>query len=84
MRPDLGYLEVSVNSPVSIPIFQFKTVIVVAGVLLLIQGVAQVFRAIHCMKTGEWLLAAEDVEETEVQLLREQEEAAAKHAQQGS
>jgi len=38
------------------------------------------------MKTGEWLLAAEDVEETEVQLLREQEEAAeaaAKHAQQG-
>jgi hypothetical protein len=39
------------------------------------------------MKTGEWLLAAEDVEETEVQLLREQEEAAAaaaKQAQQGS
>jgi TRAP-type mannitol/chloroaromatic compound transport system permease small subunit len=81
------YLEVSVNSPVSIPIFQFKTVIVAAGILLLIQGIAQVFRAIHCMKTGEWLLAAEDVEETEVQLLREQEEAAAeaaKRAQQGS
>lgn len=82
-----GYLEVSVNSPVSIPIFQFKTIIVIAGVLLFIQGIAQVFRAIHCMKTGEWLLAAEDVEETEVQLLREQEEAAAeaaKRAQQGS
>jgi TRAP-type mannitol/chloroaromatic compound transport system permease small subunit len=62
------YLEVSVNSPAGIPIFQFKTVIVAAGVLLLIQGIAQVFRAIICLRTGEWLIAAEDVEETEVQL----------------
>lgn len=68
------YLEVSVNSPAGIPVFQFKTIIVVAGVLLLIQGIAQVFRCVICMRTGEWLLAAEDVEETEVQLAREMEE----------
>lgn len=66
------YLEVSVNSPAGIPIFQFKTVIVAAGVLLLIQGIAQVFRCIICIRTGEWIQAAEDIEETEVQLARDQ------------
>ncbi|MCB1849325.1 MAG: TRAP transporter small permease subunit [Gammaproteobacteria bacterium] len=65
------YLEVSVNSPAGIPIFQFKTVVVAAGILLLIQGIAQVFRCVICIRTGEWVLAAEDIEETEVQLRRE-------------
>jgi TRAP-type mannitol/chloroaromatic compound transport system permease small subunit len=64
------YLEVSVNSPAGIPIFQFKTVIVAAALLLFIQGVAQVFRCILCFRTGEWLRAVEDIEETEVQLAR--------------
>ncbi|MCB1756832.1 MAG: TRAP transporter small permease subunit [Gammaproteobacteria bacterium] len=67
------YQEVSVNSPAGIPIFQFKTVIVAAGILLFIQGVAQVFRCVICMRTGEWLSAAEDIEETEVRLARESE-----------
>jgi len=67
------YLEVSVNSPAGIPVFQFKTVIVAAGILMLIQGIAQVFRCIICIRTGEWLVAAEDIEETEVQLAREME-----------
>lgn len=62
------YLEVSVNSPAGIPIFQFKTIIVAAGVLLFLQGIAQVFRCIICMRTGQWLQAAEDVEETEIRL----------------
>jgi len=65
------YLEVSVNSPAGIPVFQFKTVIVAAGILLFIQGIAQVFRCIHCIRTGEWLVSADDIEETEVQLARE-------------
>jgi TRAP-type mannitol/chloroaromatic compound transport system permease small subunit len=64
------YMEVSVNSPAGIPIFQFKTVMVAAGILLLVQGVAQVFRCIICIRTGEWLQAAEDIEETEVQLAK--------------
>ena len=67
------YLEVSVNSPAGIPVYQFKTVIVAAGVLLFIQGIAQVFRCIICIRTGEWLKAAEDIEETEVQLARQME-----------
>ena len=49
-----GYLEVSVNSPAGIPVFQLKSVIVAAGLLLLIQGVAQVLRCIVCIRTGEW------------------------------
>ena len=65
------YMEVSVNSPAGIPIFQFKTVIVAAGILMLIQGIAQVFRCIICIRTGEWLKGAEDIEETEVQLARQ-------------
>lgn len=63
------YLEVSSNSPVGMPIFQFKTVIVAAGILLFLQGVAQVFRCIICLRTGEWIKAAEDVEELDKVLL---------------
>lgn len=65
--------EVSVNSPAGIPIFQFKTIIVAAGVLLFIQGIAQVMRCIICMKTGEWVRARDDVEETEKRLIEEHE-----------
>lgn len=61
-----GYAEVSVNSPAGIPIFQFKTVIVAAGILLFIQGIAQIFRCIIALREGEWPATAEDVEETEV------------------
>jgi TRAP-type mannitol/chloroaromatic compound transport system permease small subunit len=63
------FLEVSVNSPAGIPVFQFKTIIVAAGVLLFIQGIAQVFRCIICLRTGEWLRAKDDVEEIEKILL---------------
>ena len=65
-----GYAEVSVNSPAGIPIFQFKTVMVAAGLLLLIQGIAQVMRCILCIRTGVWLRAGADVQETEDILLK--------------
>ena len=65
------YGEVSVMSPANVPIFQFKTIITAAGVLLLIQGLAQVMRCIVCIRDGEWPKHAEDVEELEDQLLRE-------------
>ena len=65
----VGYLEVSINSPAGVPVFQLKAVIVAAGLLLLIQGIAQVMRCIVCMRTNEWLRAADDIEETEVMLM---------------
>ena len=67
------FLEVSTMSPANIPIFQFKTVIVVAGVLIFLQGVAQVFRCIICIRTGAWPGKLEDVEELEQVLIKEHE-----------
>jgi TRAP-type mannitol/chloroaromatic compound transport system permease small subunit len=64
------YGEVSVNSPAGIPIYQLKAVIAAAGILLFIQGIAQVMRCIKCMRDGYWTLAQDDIEETEVKLMR--------------
>lgn len=61
-----SYAEVSVNSPAGIPIYQFKSVIVAAGLLLFIQGIAQVCRCLIALREGVWPPTAEDVEETEV------------------
>ena len=66
-----GYGEVAISSPAGVPVSQFKTVIPVAGFLLFIQGIAQVFRCIICIKTGDWPAHAEDVEEMETILLHQ-------------
>ena len=65
------YQEVSTMSPANIPIYQFKTVIIVAGVLLVIQGIAQVFRCVICLKRGSWPPPPRDVEELEKLLLQQ-------------
>ena len=52
------YHEVSTMSPANIPIYQFKTVIIVAGVLLVIQGIAQVMRCIICLRQRRVAAAA--------------------------
>ncbi|MDY8109789.1 TRAP transporter small permease subunit [Fulvimarina sp. 2208YS6-2-32] len=66
-----GYGEVSVNSPAGIPIFQFKAVMVAAGILLFIQGLAEVCRAIQCIRDGYWTKPDEDVQETENVIMKE-------------
>ena len=68
-----GYQEVSVMSPANVPIFQFKSIMVAAGLLLLLQGMAQVCRCIVCMRTGAWPKHLEDVEELEEALLSQHE-----------
>ena len=65
------YFEVSVMSPANVPIFQFKTIIVAAGLLLLLQGIAQVCRCLLCIRNGEWPKQREDVEELEKILLKQ-------------
>jgi TRAP-type mannitol/chloroaromatic compound transport system permease small subunit len=65
------FTEVSVNSPAGIPVFQFKSILVLAGALLVIQGIAQVFRCILCIRTGEWMQHEEDIEELEDILMRQ-------------
>jgi TRAP-type mannitol/chloroaromatic compound transport system permease small subunit len=48
------------------PIYYFKTVIPVAGVLVLIQGLAEIARCILCLRTGEWPRRLKDVEDIDV------------------
>lgn len=63
--------EVSVYSPAGVPVFQFKAVIVAAGLLLFIQGLAQLCRCIVAMRTNQWPgHYSEDVEELEDILLK--------------
>ena len=67
------YQEVSWNSPARIQIYFFKTLIPLAGGLLIIQGVAECMRCFIAMKTGQWPERLEDVSETENLLVQESE-----------
>jgi TRAP-type mannitol/chloroaromatic compound transport system permease small subunit len=60
-----GYREVSVNSPVGVPIWQLKALIPLAGLMLFIQGIAQVVRCVLCLRDGRWPAQLHDVEELE-------------------
>ena len=66
-----GYKEVSVNSPVGVPIWQLKALIPLAGIVLFIQGIAQVIRCILCIRQGYWPRKLHDVEELESVLQHE-------------
>lgn len=63
------YKEVSFNSPAGIQIYFFKTLIPLAGGLLLLQGLAELVRCWMAMKSGVWLDRLEDVRETEDMLM---------------
>jgi len=62
--------EVSVNSPIGVPIWQLKLIIPAAGLLLALQGVAEMLRCIICIRTGEWPERLHDVEELETAVLQ--------------
>ena len=61
--------ERSMFSPSGPVIWPFKFLIPVVGVLLLIQGFAEVMRCIQCIRTGAWPQRLSDVEELEQQIL---------------
>lgn len=63
------YEEVSWNSPARIQIYFFKTLIPVAGVLLMLQGFAEMARCWLAMRNGVWLDRLDDVRETEDMLM---------------
>src|SRR2546426_3771294 len=48
------------------PVYHFKTVIPVAGALVMLQGLAEIMRCIMCLRTGEWPARLEDVPEIDV------------------
>jgi len=57
--------EVSVNSPIGVPIWQMKMLIPVGGFLLALQGFAEVLRCAVCIKENRWPPRLHDVEEME-------------------
>jgi len=71
--------EVSVNSPVGVPIWQLKLMIPFAAFFLFLQGVAEVLRCVVCLRTGAWTPRLHDVEELEIAIAQQHAaEAAAK------
>jgi len=63
--------EVSSVTSASTPIYPFKLVIPIAGVLLLLQSAAEIARCIICIRTGEWPQRLHDVEEEDIDQLKE-------------
>jgi len=53
------------------PIYPFKTVIPIAGAFLLAQGVVEIIRCIVCLKLGYWPSRIADVEEVDVDKLKQ-------------
>jgi TRAP-type mannitol/chloroaromatic compound transport system permease small subunit len=55
--------NVTANGP---PVYHFKTVIPIAGALVMIQGIAEIIRCVVCLKTGAWPERLKDAEEIDV------------------
>src|SRR4051812_43075162 len=55
--------NVTANGP---PVYQFKTVIPIAGAMVMLQGIAEIMRCIVCLKTGKWPARLKDVAEIDV------------------
>ncbi|MBC7778517.1 MAG: TRAP transporter small permease subunit [Proteobacteria bacterium] len=48
------------------PLYHFKTVIPIAGALVMLQGLAEVVRCVMCLRTGVWPERLKDVSEIDI------------------
>jgi len=53
------------------PIYPFKIMMPLAGAILLLQGLVEITRCVICIRQGEWPSREEDVEEVDVEKLKE-------------
>ncbi|CAN7329360.1 TRAP transporter small permease subunit [Pseudorhodoferax sp. LjRoot39] len=58
-------------SATPLPLYPFKFVIPVAAAALLLQGLAEIARCVICLKTGAWPPRGDDVQEVDVDKLKE-------------
>ena len=58
-------------SATPLPLYPFKFVIPFAGGMLLLQGVVEIVRCIQCLRDGEWPSREQDVEEVDVDKLKQ-------------
>ena len=49
-----------------LPLYPFKFVIVVAGVIVMLQGIAEMLRCVVCIRSGAWTPRLEDADEMDV------------------
>ena len=63
----LEHSSITADGP---PLYPFKTILPIAGVFLLLQGLVEIFRCIVCIKQGEWPSREQDVEEVDVDALK--------------
>ncbi|MGV3728249.1 TRAP transporter small permease subunit [Hydrogenophaga sp.] len=54
-----------------LPVYPFKFVVPIAGAFLLLQGIVEIIRCVMCLQTGEWPSREDDVEEVDVDKLKE-------------
>ena len=54
------------------PIYPFKTVIPFAGAILFIQGIVEIIRCVICLRQGFWPSREQDVEEVDVEKLKQE------------
>jgi TRAP-type mannitol/chloroaromatic compound transport system permease small subunit len=54
-----------------LPLYPFKFMIPLAGMLLLLQGIVEIIRCVRCLNDGVWPSREEDVEEVDVEKLKQ-------------
>jgi TRAP-type mannitol/chloroaromatic compound transport system permease small subunit len=70
-RDSVAILEHSGITADGPPVYQFKAVIPIAGAFLLMQGIVEIIRCIGCIRQGNWPSREEDVQEVDVDKLKE-------------
>ena len=63
----LEHSSITADGP---PLYPFKTIIPLAGVILLIQGIVEILRCVVCIQQGQWPSREQDVEEVDVDKLK--------------
>ena len=53
------------------PIYHFKTVLPLAGAFLFVQGIVEIIRCVICIRQGAWPSREHDVEEVDIDKLKE-------------
>ena len=53
------------------PIYPFKMILPLAGAILLAQGIVEIIRCVICIQQGDWPSREEDVQEVDVDKLKE-------------
>jgi TRAP-type mannitol/chloroaromatic compound transport system permease small subunit len=69
-QESLAIRETTFNAD-AVPVYPFKFVIPLAGGILLLQGLVEIARCVICLRQGQWPSREQDVEEVDVDKLKQ-------------